>query len=68
MTTIGQPHLESDRRWTLNDIKRNNIVIQSPNIRVAQELGLPTGDHSDCVPGDGSVPIELAVSDLRTKA
>jgi propane monooxygenase large subunit len=68
VTTIGQPHLESDRRWTLEDIRKNGITIRSPNIRVARELGLPTGDHSDCVPGDGSVPIELAVADLATGA
>ena len=68
VTPIGQPHLEPDRRWTLEDIRTNNITIRSPNIRVARELGLPTGDHSDCVPGDGSVPIELAVADLATGA
>jgi hypothetical protein len=65
-TVIGQPHLESTRRWTLEDIRRQNIIIHSPNIRVAQEMGLPSGDHSDCVTTNGSVPIDLAVSDLAT--
>jgi propane 2-monooxygenase large subunit len=66
-TTIGQPHLESERRWTLEDIRSNNIIIRSPNIRLARELGLPTGDHSDVpVHGNGSVPIEHAESDLLT--
>jgi hypothetical protein len=66
VTTIGQPHLETDRRWTLDDIKANNITIRSPNIRLARELGLPTGDHSDCVAGNGSVPLDVAVTDLAT--
>jgi hypothetical protein len=54
--------------WTLDDIKACNITIRSPNIRVAHELGLPTGDHSDCVTTDGSVRLEDAVSDLATGA
>jgi hypothetical protein len=70
-TTIGQPHLDSDpaARWTLEDIRRHNIVVRSPNIRTAQELGLPTGDWSG-VPaeGDGSVPLDLAATDLLTGA
>ena len=46
-TLIGQPHLDDDRRWTLSDIRKHDIVIQSPNIRLAKELGLPSGDWSD---------------------
>ena len=63
-TLIGQPHLHRDergpRQWTLSDIRGHNLILQSPNIRVARELGLPTGDHSDVPTGDGSVPLELA--------
>jgi propane 2-monooxygenase large subunit len=46
-TLIAQPHLRDERRWTLSDIRRHGIEIVSPNIRVACELGLPSGDHSD---------------------
>jgi hypothetical protein len=68
-TLIGQPHLEAEGRWTLADVHRHNIVIQSPNIRVARELGLPSGDWSGAAPeGDGSVPLEHAATDLLTGA
>ena len=67
-TVVGQPSLRKDRMWTVDDVKACNITIRSPNIRVAQELGLPTGDHSDCVTTDGSVRLEDAVSDLATGA
>jgi hypothetical protein len=46
-TLVAQPHLGDDRRWTLADIRKHDIRIQSPNIRVAKELGLPSGDWSD---------------------
>ena len=66
-TTMSQPHLEADRRWTLEDIRRHNIVIQSPNIRAAQELGLPSGDWSEApTNGNGSVPPGVAETDLGT--
>ena len=45
-TLIGQPHLNDERRWTLTDIRRHNLHFVSPNIRVARELGLPSGDWS----------------------
>jgi hypothetical protein len=57
---IGQPHLEAERRWTLGDIKAHDMRIVSPNIRLAAELGLPSGDWSGVPAGDGSVPLELA--------
>ena len=63
-TLIGQPHLHrgegGPRQWTLSDIRRHNLVLESPNIRVAREMGLPTGDHSGLATGDGSVALELA--------
>jgi hypothetical protein len=46
-TLIAQPHLNEERRWTLADIRRHGIEVVSPNIRVARELGLPSGDHSE---------------------
>jgi hypothetical protein len=49
-TLIGQPHLGADKRWTLEDIRRHNLQFVSPNIRVAAELGLPSGDWSACAP------------------
>ncbi len=46
-TLIGQPHLRDERRWTLSDIRAHDLHLRSPNIRVARELGLPSGDWSD---------------------
>jgi diketogulonate reductase-like aldo/keto reductase len=46
VTTIGQPHLEDAERWTLEDIRAQQITITSPNVRLAAELGLPSGDWS----------------------
>jgi hypothetical protein len=68
-TLIGQPHLRDEGRWTLADIRAHDLRFISPNIRVAQELGLPSGDWSG-VPasGDGSVTAEFAESDLLTGA
>ncbi|MEO8967457.1 MAG: hypothetical protein ABI355_07620, partial [Solirubrobacteraceae bacterium] len=67
-TLIGQPHLHRGegrpRPWTLSDIRSHNLILQSPNIRVASELGLPTGDHSGMSSTDGALPFELAASIL----
>jgi YHS domain-containing protein len=63
-TLIGQPHLGAERRWTLSDIRARGLTLSSPNIRVAQELGLPNGDHSDIPTGNGSVPPELVETEL----
>jgi propane monooxygenase large subunit len=63
-TLIGQPHLHRDgdgpRQWTLSDIRAHDLKLQSPNIRVARELGLPSGDWSDAPSGSGAVPLDLA--------
>jgi propane monooxygenase large subunit len=64
-TLIGQPHLgaadgSGPARWTLSDIRAHNLVLQSPNIRVARELGLPSGDWSDSPRSDGAVPLDQA--------
>jgi hypothetical protein len=63
-TLIGQPHLNAERRWTLSDIRAHNLHLSSPNIRVAQELGLPSGDWSGVPTGNGSVPADIAESEL----
>ena len=65
-TLIGQPHLDDERRWTLSDIRAHDLKLQSPNIRVARELGLPSGDWSDVPRADGAVPLELAPRDPVT--
>jgi hypothetical protein len=45
-TLVSQPHLRDDRRWKLSDIRKRALEFVSPNIRVARELGLPSGDWS----------------------
>jgi propane monooxygenase large subunit len=45
-TLIGQPHLGDEPRWTLEDIRGHDLRVVSPNIRLAQELSLPSGDWS----------------------
>jgi len=64
-TLIGQPHLRDEHRWTLSDIRAHDLKLISPNIRVARELGLPSGDWSG-VSRDSDrthpVPIELATA------
>jgi propane monooxygenase large subunit len=66
-TTIGQPTLQTNDMWTLGDLRKLGIKIESPNIRMAHELGLPSGDHSGFqIQGDGSVPADLAATDLLT--
>ena len=42
-TLIAQPHLEDDNMWTLDDVKSMDFHVQSPNITVAEKLGLPNG-------------------------
>jgi hypothetical protein len=48
-TLIGQPHLNAEDRWTLEDIRAHDIRLTSPNIRMADQLGLPSGDWSEPV-------------------
>src|SRR5438270_208405 len=54
---MGQPHLDAERRWTLSDIRAHNLKLTSPNIRMAAELGLPSGDWSGVPSGNGAVPM-----------
>ena len=74
MAILRGPHVclrpaHADDIPTLEDIRRHNIIIHSPNIRLAEELGLPSGDWSG-VPtqGNGSVPLGVAETDLLTGA
>jgi propane monooxygenase large subunit len=42
-TPIGQPHLKETGRWTLDDLKAIGLEIISPNIAMAERMGLPNG-------------------------
>lgn len=44
-TLIGQPHFSDEpaMMWTLDDIEKCECTIVSPNIRLAEEMGLPNG-------------------------
>jgi len=58
-TLIGQPHLDLDpgRMWTLEDVKAVDLTMVSPNIRVAEEMGLANG--SSCGPvAEAAEPVE----------
>ena len=52
-TLIAQPHLEEDRMWTLDDVKSMDFHVQSPNITVAEKLGLPNGSSVGLVSPNG---------------
>jgi hypothetical protein len=64
-TLVGQPHLDGSRRWTIDDIRRCDIEITSPNITMAEAMNLPSGSwHDQGDPfgavmrdGNGFVPI-----------
>ena len=45
-TLIAQPHLDSDKMWTLDDLKSMDFKLQSPNITVAENMGLPSGSSA----------------------
>ena len=45
-TLIGQPHLDDEGRWTLDDVKSMGFEIQSPNITTAEKMGLPNGSSA----------------------
>jgi hypothetical protein len=55
-TLIGQPHIDEDKPlWTIRDIEACGLEVKSPNIRVAEELGLPNGSWHDPEAPDGAV-------------
>ena len=55
-TLVGQPHLDDDTPlWTLADLEACGCEIKSPNIRTAEEMGLPNGSWYDAEKPDGAV-------------
>jgi propane 2-monooxygenase large subunit len=46
-TLMGQPHLEDEGRWTLDDIKAVGVEVKSPNILAAERMGLANGSSYD---------------------
>jgi hypothetical protein len=55
-TLVGQPHLDDDLPlWTLADLEACGCEIKSPNIRTAEEMGLPNGSAHDPTTADGGV-------------
>jgi propane monooxygenase large subunit len=54
-TLIAQPHLENERMWTLDDVKSMDFHVQSPNITVAEKLGLPNGSSVGLVSPNGHI-------------
>ncbi len=45
-TLMGQPHLRQDDKWTVDDLRAVGLQIESPNINLAESMGLPSGDWS----------------------
>ena len=54
-TLIAQPHLEDDNMWTLDDVKSMDFHVQSPNITVAEKMGLPNGSSVGLVTPNGHI-------------
>ena len=54
-TLIAQPHLDNDNMWTLDDVKSMDFHVQSPNITVAEKLGLPSGSSVGLVSPNGHI-------------
>src|ERR1700738_816794 len=55
-TLVGQPHLDDDKPlWTLADLEACECEIKSPNIRTAEEMGLPNGSWHDSSDPEGAV-------------
>jgi hypothetical protein len=55
-TLVGQPHLDDDKpMWTLADLEACGCEVKSPNIRTAEEMGLPNGSWHDPSQPDGAV-------------
>jgi propane monooxygenase large subunit len=42
-TLVAQPHLDEDFMWTLDDIQKLDYELLSPNIVLAEQLGLANG-------------------------
>lgn len=61
-TLMAQPHLDGDRRWTIDDIAAVGLTVESPNINTARAMGLPSGDwHQPFADhGNGVGPSDVA--------
>jgi propane monooxygenase large subunit len=46
-TLVGQPHLRTDQMWTIDDIRKCDFQVTSPNITTAEAMGLPCGSWHD---------------------
>src|SRR5438270_2545235 len=42
-TLVAQPHLDDDFMWTLDDIRKMDFEVMSPNIVLADRMGLASG-------------------------
>jgi propane monooxygenase large subunit len=42
-TLVAQPHLDDDFMWTLDDLRKADFELQSPNIVLAEQMGLADG-------------------------
>jgi hypothetical protein len=55
-TLTGQPHLDPDLPlWTIDDLESCGCEIISPNIRTAEEMGLPNGSSYDASGPEGGL-------------
>ena len=54
-TLLGQPHLDDEGRWTLDDIRSMQFEIESPNITAAEKMGLPNGSSAGLESPNGHI-------------
>ena len=54
-TLIAQPHLSDENMWTLDDVKSMDFHVQSPNITVAEKMGLPNGSSAGLTTPNGHI-------------
>jgi propane monooxygenase large subunit len=60
-TTMAQPHLHDEGRWTLADLRRAAVELKSPNILTAQRMGLPDGSALNGLTGKGDRAVALGL-------
>jgi hypothetical protein len=53
-TLVPQPHLDDDHMWTLQDIRKMDYEVLSPNIVLAEQLGLANGSWYDPAHANGN--------------
>jgi propane monooxygenase large subunit len=63
-TTMGQPHLNDDKRWTLDDLRAVGLEIKSPNIETARAMGLPDGSAIGALTGQGDKALGLGINNI----